>query len=155
MWVYKTVWGSLCTVCCLLLPYNFGHMKRSCELFVDVTLCFLCFRRQCHLLAWFAPRANNWTSVSKIHVPSETKTDFKCFLFSLLKKQTKKIYKSLASVIKGYLFVLVSVNTNGHSHLHMKLMKMYLYIYDNLIGMPKNRPPKPRTYKWYLTALMS
>lgn len=43
----------------------------------------------------------------------------------------------LASVLKGYLFALVSVNTNGHSHLHMKLMKMYLYIYYNLIGMPK------------------
>ena len=51
------------------------------------------------------------------------------------KKYEKK--NSLASVLKGYLFVLVSSNTNGHSHLHMKLMKMYLYIYDNLIGMPK------------------
>lgn len=51
----------------------------------------------------------------------------------------KKTHKKtcLASVLKGYLFVLVSVNTNGHSHLHMKLMKMYLYIYDNLIGMLK------------------
>lgn len=61
--------------------------------------------------------------------------EFSVFLYKTNKQ--KKIYKSLASVIKGYLFVLVSVNTNGHSHLHMKLMKMYLYIYDNLIGMPK------------------
>lgn len=60
------------------------------------------------------------------------------FCFFFIKTNKKKVKKkSLASVLKGYLFVLVSINTNGHSHLHMELMKMYLYIYDNLIGMPK------------------
>lgn len=64
--------------------------------------------------------------------------------------------KCIASVLKGY-FVCASctMNTNGGSHLHMRLMKMYLCIYDNLIGMPKKRPPKPRTYRWYLPALTS
>lgn len=57
---------------------------------------------------------------------------FDVFCKNYKKCLTKKEKKKLASVIKGYLFVLVSVDTNGHSHLHMKLMKMYLYIYDNL-----------------------
>lgn len=105
-----------------------------------------CFHRQCHLLAEFALCANHLTSVSKIHVPSQSQIALKCLsVFSLkTKKQKKKTTekkslkkKSLASVLKGYLFVLVSMNTNGHSHLHMKWMKMYLYIYANLIGMPK------------------
>lgn len=99
----------------------------------------LCFHRQCHLLPVFAPYANHLTSVSKIHLPSQSQIALNCLSAFLWKKRKKKkrFLKCLASVLKGYLFVLVSTNTNGHSHLHMKLMKMYLYIYYNLIGMPK------------------
>lgn len=63
------------------------------------------FHRQCHLLAEFALCANHLTSVSEIHVPHQM------FCFSLLEKKEKKEKKitSLASVLKGYLFVLVSV----------------------------------------------
>lgn len=61
------------------------------------------FLRQCHLLAEFALCANHLTSVTEIHVPQ-------MFCFSLLeKKEKKKNHKSLASVLKGYMFVLVSV----------------------------------------------
>lgn len=138
-----------------MLPFFFssttslcGHMKRWCELHVAIPLCpyVLLFHRQCHLLAEFAMCANHWTSVSKIHVPSQSQIAFKVFFFcfsfkmKIKKKTTTKkdnFQKALLRFLKGYLFVLVSMNTNGHSHLHMKLMKMYLYIYDNLIGMPK------------------
>lgn len=97
--VKKTVQGLLCTVCC-----HFCHLFFLTNETVMWVTCghyslSLCFHRQCHLLAAFALCANHFTSVSKIHVPSQSQIALKCLSAFLWKKKNnskkrkKKILK--------------------------------------------------------------